>query len=836
MENLDFTDIEAVKAAIAALEQVTYAEKKRADAEKTRADAEKTRADAEKERADAEKRRADAEIRRADAEKRRADAEKTRADAEKMRVSAEKTCADAEKQRAAAIDNQMAEHRDMMADASLHEYIYYFYAHGFQSFRMRPEGEPNTSTGPTFIPGRNCPRKLLPWDGFPELHQQEFTNLSKAFDNRLILPGLLSPVAMQRMAEVRFGGSQPSTFNSLIIELPVSQIANAWRRIVSEEGEGIQFCPNKAFIKNVSSQLWECDMKLSDGEAPGDGWLDFSRIGADLPDPMTVVSVFPSLDDKPAKHAANSPPDADEAWSIKAQSPERNIKPSATSVRMTNQSPNMKTLLVINHKPAHVFTPELLQSAFENIVDSGSSIFIESSNPVASTSTSSDTEEKKSQDHPAGSKLVAEALVQTYHAMVTLGISYGYISTIQATVLLHINYKEPSELYFRLCIHQEDVSNIPSRTVEETSCVPHSQISSALENGIKNTPYAIMMTMIQLAFDHENISLQQIASIQSSLSRYYGSEKSPSDLSPGCVKGHGNADSDSSSLRNPDPHILPPDERSSGQHEHDPFKKHGAHVDLCHNSGTHRPPRLEYCSQQCLLGLVNGDYLDQSCPNVDLHRKDPAIKTTSTSIQEKHPISLSQLVAIVKAQLNTNLDSDCEVQHTKSGLFSILVKLTAHPYGYTFVGKGVVNFALPFIQHELKVYDRLRPVQGDIVPVCLGHVPMQQRLNVGFWPIRQMLLLSYAGEPVIQMDHDVISNLESKLLTLGVVHDNIWAPNVTHDVKSGRTMVIGFHRSHIMRRSPDSPLVECEDATVQTNQGGDASPEGRSMKRVRLEI
>ncbi|PHH54459.1 hypothetical protein CFIMG_002894RAa [Ceratocystis fimbriata CBS 114723] len=216
--------------------------------------------------------------------------------------------------------------------------------------------------------------------------------------------------------------------------------------------------------------------------------------------------------------------------------------------------------------------------------------------------------------------------------------------------------------------------------------------------------------------------------------------------------------------------------------------------------------------------------------------KYPAIKTTSTSIQEKHPISLSQLVAIVKAQLNTNLDSDCEVQHTKAGLFGILVKLTAHPYGYTFVGKGVVNFALPFIQHELKVYDRLRPVQGDIVPVCLGHVPMQQRLNVGFRPIRQMLLLSYAGEPVMHMDHDVISNLESKLLTLGVVHDNIWAPNVTHDVKSGRTMVIGFHRSHIMRRSPDSPLVECEDATVQTNKGGNASPEGRPMKRVCLEI
>ncbi|KAL2884611.1 hypothetical protein HOO65_100015 [Ceratocystis lukuohia] len=462
-------------------------------------------------------------------------------------------------------------------------------------------------------------------------------------------------------------------------------------------------------------------MKGSDNENPGLGCLDISSIRADISEPVTVVSAFPSRGRRPSqdisnagrnlKRPANSPPDSDGTRPIKAQSPERSIKPDAT-------------------------------------------------------------------------------------------------------ILLHIDYKEPSELYFRLCVHQKDVSDTPCRGSEDP-LAQDSQISSALENGIKNTPYAMLMTMIQLAFDRTNLSVQQIASIQNRLTRFHGSKKPPSDPSSSSGKGNGSEDTGSSSLRNPYPQLPPPDGRSSSQREPDPSKKHTAHIDSYDTSSTCRLPRPEYCSHRCVLVLANGGYLDQLCPNVDIHRKEPGFESSSASVHEKHQISLSQLVDIVKAQLDTNLDSDCEVQPNKSGLLGILVKLTAHPYGYTFVGKGMLNLALPFIRHELKVYDQLRPVQGEVVPVCLGHVSMQQTLNYGFRPIRQMLLLSYAGEPVMEMDYGAVNNLESRLLALGVVHGDVREANVTYDVKSGCTMLIDFHRSQIMQCPPDSWRIGCcEDAPV----------------------
>ncbi|KAL2885205.1 hypothetical protein HOO65_080155 [Ceratocystis lukuohia] len=727
MENLDLTNIEALKAAL--VEAKALIDEK--DSKLVEAKALIDEKDSKLVEAKALIDEKDSKLVAANA---RADAETTRADAEKKRADA------------------------ATAKQSLHAHIYHLYAHCFQTLRVRQKGPETTAASSTSVLGRTCPRKLLPWNEFPELHQQKFTDLSNAFGDKLLLPPLSHASAVQGMAQEVSHASEieSSLFCSLVIEFPVAKIASTWRQIVSEEVEKVEFHPNTAYIKKICEQVHEYNMQGSDDENSADEFSDLSSIRADIPEPVTVVS-------------------------------------------KVNKSLNVKNLLVIKHKPAHVFTPDLLCSVLKDIVDSGSRIFTESIDPGASSPASGKIENLKNQEHPPRSQLVTNALVQTYHYMVTLGLSYGYLSTGQATILLHINYKEPSELYFHLCVHQKDVSDIPCHGLDD-SPAQDSEISSALENGIKNTPYAMVMTMIQLAFNSTNLSVQQIASIQNRLPRFHGSKKPPSDPSSGSGKGNESGNTGSSSLRNPYPQFPPPDGRSSSQHEHDPSKKKQAvHVDSYTNSSTCRLPRPEYCSQQCLLGLANGGYLDQSCPNVNLHCKEPSFESSSASVHKKHQISLSQLVDIVKAQLDTNLDSDCEVQPNKSGLLGILVKLTAHPYGYTFVGKGMLNLALPFIRHELKVYDQLRPVQGEVVPVCLGHVSMQQTLNYGFQPIRQMLLLSYAGEPVMEMDYGVVNNLESRLLALGVVHGDVREANVTHDAQSGRTMLIDFHRSQIIK-------------------------------------
>ncbi|KAL2887246.1 hypothetical protein HOO65_050367 [Ceratocystis lukuohia] len=363
-----------------------------------------------------------------------------------------------------------------------------------------------------------------------------------------------------------------------------------------------------------------------------------------------------------------------------------------------------RNLLVIEHKPAHIHTPTLLENALEQIAKSDGSIF------PGSMDLESVGEIKKIQKPQTG----------------------------ECTVLLHIDYKEPSELYFHLCVHQKDVKGIPLRPITAPLAQDH-EIAAALEDGIKNTPYAIIMTMIQLALNQPNLSPQQIASVQKDLPRYPNPKSPPSDQSPGPNKGNGNG----------------------------------------------------------------GD--------------------------GKHPLTLAQLVDIIQTQLDTNLDSDCEVQRHKSGLFGTLVKLTAHPYGYTFVGKGMMDLGLPFIHHELQVYS----IHGVFVPVCLGHVSMQQTLNVEFLPIRQMLLMFYAGESASEMD-DGVDNIEAQLLALGVVHGDIREENVTHDVMSDCTMLIDFHRARILNPSQTTFVDSNESAAVKRGRYEHSWDDGRSTKRICL--
>lgn len=62
-------------------------------------------------------------------------------------------------------------------------------------------------------------------------------------------------------------------------------------------------------------------------------------------------------------------------------------------------------------------------------------------------------------------------------------------------------------------------------------------------------------------------------------------------------------------------------------------------------SGRHN---TQFCTQRCLLGLKAGDVLDESCPNVKFHRRaldDP-----------EHPITSQDLVCLLKAQLDENID------------------------------------------------------------------------------------------------------------------------------------------------------------------------------------
>ncbi|PHH54185.1 hypothetical protein CFIMG_002154RA, partial [Ceratocystis fimbriata CBS 114723] len=240
MDNLDFSDIEAVKAAFAAIQREKDAEKAQsAEKDKLIADKDKLIA-AERLRAEEEKAQSADKDKLIAAEKARADAEKARADAEKARADAEEA---------------------LNVSTSLHAYLYNLYAHCFQTITVLPPKDENaTAPSTTSVSRRNCPRKLLHWRDFPVLHEQKFANLTNAFGDKLLLPCISALREDQKTVAEWTHGSEgdSSNFCSAVIEQPTTKIADSWLKIEPKGIEKIKFCTNMRHIKGLIDQIEEC--------------------------------------------------------------------------------------------------------------------------------------------------------------------------------------------------------------------------------------------------------------------------------------------------------------------------------------------------------------------------------------------------------------------------------------------------------------------------------------------------------------------------------------------------------------------------------------------------
>jgi len=147
----------------------------------------------------------------------------------------------------------------------------------------------------------------------------------------------------------------------------------------------------------------------------------------------------------------------------------------------------------------------------------------------------------------------------------------------------------------------------------------------------------------------------------------------------------------------------------------------------------------QYCTQGCLLGLVLGSALDDSCPNVPLHRRGKR--------GYKHLLSKPQFSAMVQRQLAMTLDRNCKDLKTQ-GSRGALFQITLASHGYTFVGKGTRDVFVPDLIHEGRIYDRLKSIQGKLIPVYLGNIDLDRPwLDLGV-RIIHILLMSWGGERV----------------------------------------------------------------------------------------
>ncbi|OAL42629.1 hypothetical protein IQ07DRAFT_637603 [Pyrenochaeta sp. DS3sAY3a] len=257
----------------------------------------------------------------------------------------------------------------------------------------------------------------------------------------------------------------------------------------------------------------------------------------------------------------------------------------------------------------------------------------------------------------------------------------------------------------------------------------------------------------------------------------------PARASPACRQPEHRHEESDDEIDPDSPSRRPPARESS----HRSARGHGRDS----SSNTARRQRSPYCTQDCLRGLVAGGPLDKSCPNVKSHGGS-------------HQIDRTTFLTLIREQLAGSLDTDCTCLRIH-GARGVLFKIRLTAYGYTVAAKGTPRHFVRHLRHEAAIYDRLRPVQGIYVPVCLGSIDLQRPyMYDGIANLVHMLFLGFGGELISQhvnegnVAHviDMIDRSTRAFHQSGVLHRDLFPRNMLWYQE--RVMMIDFERAEVV--------------------------------------
>ncbi|KAL9019965.1 MAG: hypothetical protein Q9185_002787 [Variospora sp. 1 TL-2023] len=223
-----------------------------------------------------------------------------------------------------------------------------------------------------------------------------------------------------------------------------------------------------------------------------------------------------------------------------------------------------------------------------------------------------------------------------------------------------------------------------------------------------------------------------------------------------------------------------------------------------------------YCTQQCLLGLIQGSILDAACPHYEPHRK---IGGTH------HRINAEQLCVSLQRQLGRRLAYNCTDLQIY-GSRCMMFKVSTAAYGYTFIAKATIGGFIPHLQHEAQVYNRLRKLQGHDIPVYLGNIDLAKPiLDFGGVAIVHMLLLAYGGQRMaddeVEKPSDLrlqVESFKAKLERFGLERGDLENRNILWNAEMKRITFIDFERSRSIPRSrvlqETTPNRQCLETDV----------------------
>ena len=384
--------------------------------------------------------------------------------------------------------------------------------------------------------------------------------------------------------------------------------------------------------------------------------------------------------------------------------------------------------------------------------------------------------------------------------MIQRGLECSYLTTGQALVLLQVPYDNPTTLYYHLCEPNQDVDDgdgdlpRPNTSITRVLCLCLMSFRSQLRNQEWRNEYCSDLKVWTTQFDgtHENVhSHPNDSDYVSPSSDPTSSEhqRSPSPMDSPSVPARrkrtrsqgGCAPSDNEGhTGSPESPGSDSDHAASGQ------KRRFSHVEISsskrlfrqndHDKQNDESQRrnAQFCTQRCLLGLQDGRALDDSCPNVCLHRE------SGDGVQ--HPINAIELVSHLKQQMDENIDR-C-ILLGKSGAYGAPFKLTCFPHGYTVVGKGTTSFLWKeVISQEAEIYHILRKAQGSAVPVFLGKMDLKKIYFALDGDISHMLIMGWGGESIAKLEQTTelrreVKRSNKEIRALGMQHLDLRPDNI----------------------------------------------------------
>jgi len=350
-------------------------------------------------------------------------------------------------------------------------------------------------------------------------------------------------------------------------------------------------------------------------------------------------------------------------------------------------------------------------------------------------------------------RLVAAVVTQTFSYMVENGLSYSYVTTGEAFVFLHVRLDDPTILYYHVA---EPNGDVETRTT---------LWGSSFHTAVNQVLTFCLMALKSGWRDRKERNQEWRKSATQCLKTWDQTV---------CSHGVGGEPGDTNTLSK------------------------SRYRETCKGSASSGPgwsqtksQAQNYCTQTCLLGLAQGDVLDRSCPNVLLHRVG--------GDDIRHAINREDFGRLVREQLGQNMDQGCEAMG-KQGARGVLFKMTLASHGYTFVGKGTVPVFVRDLQHEGRIYQKLKRVQGVSVPVYLGNIDLIHRYfyDMGV-QIVHMLLMSWAGEVAEDGDTaDLKGEVQRSVQDLykeRVIHNDVRQPNILWNLERRRAMLVDFERA-----------------------------------------